>query len=42
MMWALQQDILNNQFEEGSQIVTVHTGGLQGLQTVKDQLRFLI
>jgi len=40
MMFALFQDLEANKIEKESKIVVLHTGGLQGLSSIKDKLDF--
>ena len=40
MMFALMEDIKQNKFKQGDKIVALHTGGLQGLSSIKDRLLF--
>jgi len=40
MLYALWQMIAQNKFAEGSHIVALHTGGLQGLAGLKEQQKF--
>lgn len=40
MFYALMDLIKNDEFEEGSKIVAIHTGGIQGLNSIKDRLNF--
>jgi len=42
MMFALLEDIKSNKVERGSKIIALHTGGLQGLSSIVDQLDFKI
>jgi 1-aminocyclopropane-1-carboxylate deaminase len=40
MMYALMEDVKSNKFKKGAKIIALHTGGLQGLSSIKDQLTF--
>jgi 1-aminocyclopropane-1-carboxylate deaminase len=40
MMYALMQDLKHDKFKAGDKIVALHTGGLQGLNSISDQLKF--
>jgi 1-aminocyclopropane-1-carboxylate deaminase len=42
MMFALFNDVRENKFNKGEKIVALHTGGLQGLSSIKDKLLFEI
>lgn len=40
MMYTLMDDVKKDKFKKGEKIVALHTGGLQGLSSVKNQLIF--
>ena len=40
MMYALMQDLEQDKFKVGDKIVALHTGGLQGLSSISNQLNF--
>ncbi len=40
MMYALINDVKQNKFKQGDKIVALHTGGLQGLSSITNQLEF--
>ena len=40
MMHALMSDVKQNKFKQGDKIVALHTGGLQGLSSITNQLKF--
>ena len=42
MMFALLNDIQSGKIKAGSQVVALHTGGLQGLSSIKEDLIFSI
>jgi 1-aminocyclopropane-1-carboxylate deaminase len=42
MMFALLNDVRENKFNQGEKIVALHTGGLQGLSSIKDKLLFKV
>lgn len=42
MMFALLEDIKQGKFNIGEKIIALHTGGLQGLSSIKDELDFKI